>query len=618
MKLPLLHLSLSLASLAVASFPPTPEDVTTKHIDHVPGASITYKETHICETKAKAYAGYVNMPAEYLSDIQGDEPYNLSTFFWYFQARHSPDKAPTTIYLAGGPGESSLYGVTSDSGPCFVLDDSNSTATNPWSWNENVNMIYVDQPATAGFSYTEAVKSTLDLLWSAGTTDTPIVPFEDYNGSVPAENATFIHGTLPEQNPNHVANNSVIASRALWHFAQLWFTEFPEHHTCDDRINLAGNSYGGYWVSTSMAHFERQNEKIEAGELKGTCLHLDTAVITNGGIDMLYQAEHYPAMAYNNTYDLHTISEDEYHEALDNFTKPDGCRDQILQCRALGAQYDPDELNLNSTVNEICAAATIYCFTNVLGAYSASGRSPFDIANQLPNPYPPAWPTGWASRAWVQQALGARVNFTANSYLTQSLFRGDMVRRAGLQDLEYLLSRGIKVALIHGDRDYRCPWNGGEQLTLAANWPGAAAYRKAGYEEIRVNATYIGGVVKQHGLLSFSRVFDAGHSVSWYQPETSMQLFNRAVFNRDISTGKQNLSRRRLTKYSSQGPLDAWSWRNKLPASPEPVCYLFDFGTTCTQDQADALVNGTAEIENFVIVKPAPGGGPIGSGTGGI
>lgn len=151
MKLLTFHLSLSLASLASASFPPAPENVTIKQIEHVPGASITYKETHICETKAKAYAGYVDMPAEYLSDIQGDEPYNLSTFFWYFRARNSPEKAPTTIYLAGGPGEGSLYGATSDGGPCFVLDDSNSTALNPSSWNQDVNMIYVDQPVILSF-----------------------------------------------------------------------------------------------------------------------------------------------------------------------------------------------------------------------------------------------------------------------------------------------------------------------------------------------------------------------------------------------------------------------------------------------------------------------------------
>jgi carboxypeptidase C (cathepsin A) len=290
--------SLALASFATAFFPPRPEKIITKNMEHVPGASISYKETHICETKAKAYAGYVDLPANHISDTQGDEPHNISIFFWYFEARNAPRKAPTTIYLAGGPGESSVYGATSDGGPCYVLKDSNSTEGNPWSWNENVNMLYVDQPVTAGFSYAKAVNSTWNLLWDGSDGSyTPATPFEAYNGSVPEESTTLLYGTLPDQNLAYSANTSVIAARTLWHFAQLWFTEFPEYHRRDDRINIAGHSYGGFWVATSMAYFGRQNERIEKGEISGKCLNLGLAVITNGQVDFLYQAEWYPQMA---------------------------------------------------------------------------------------------------------------------------------------------------------------------------------------------------------------------------------------------------------------------------------------------------------------------------------
>lgn len=60
-----------------------------------------------------------------------------------------------------------------------MLDDSNSTETNPWSWNENVNMLYVDQPVTTGFSYSEAIESTLDLLWDGSDgTVSPVTPLK--------------------------------------------------------------------------------------------------------------------------------------------------------------------------------------------------------------------------------------------------------------------------------------------------------------------------------------------------------------------------------------------------------------------------------------------------------
>jgi carboxypeptidase C (cathepsin A) len=576
--------SLSAASLAAASFPPSPENVITKQIKNVPGASISYKETHICETKAKAYAGYVDMPGECLADVGG---YNISTFFWYFRARNNPEKAPTTIYLAGGPGESSLYGATSDGGPCYVLKDANSTESNPWSWNENSNMLYVDQPVTAGFSYSEAINSTWNFLWDGSDgTQTPIVPLEAYNGSVPAENSTLLYGTYPDQNPALTANNSVIAARALWHFAQLWFPEFPEQLKDNVQINIAGNSYGGYWVSTSTAYFERQNVKIKAGEIKGTCLNLGTAVITNGEVDFLLQTESYPTQAHNNTYSFKAISDEQFIEAQNNYTKPGGCRDLIQECRAQGALYDPDEVNLNKTVAALCTSATDYCYQYVLGAYATSGRSAFDMASKLPNPYPPSYSTGWANKAWVQQALGARINFTENSYVSQAIMFADIARRDGLKDLEYLLSRGIGVALIYGDRDYRCPWIGAEQLSNAANWSGADAYRKAGYEEIHVNSSYVGGVAKQHGLLSFARVFQAGHDVAWYQPETSFQIFDRAISGRDIPTGRKRIGRgRHAAKWSTKGPLSAYGWREELPESPPVECELYDVATTCTENQ---------------------------------
>lgn len=88
-----------------------------------------------------------------------------------------------------------------------------------------------------------------------------------------------------------------------------------------------------------------------------------------------------------------------------------------------------------------------------------------------------------------------------------------------MKDVEYLLDSGVKISLIYGDRDHRCPWTGVEKISLVANWTGAEAFRTAGYEHIRTNASYDGGgVVRQHGNLSFSRIFQAGHdgmSLSW-------------------------------------------------------------------------------------------------------
>lgn len=131
-----------------------------------------------------------------------------------------------------------------------------------------------------------------------------------------------------------------------------------------------GNSYGGYWVPATAAYIKKQNQKIKSGDISGTIIDINNIGITNGCIDSLYQAEWYPQMAYNNTYDFQAIPKEVYEKALGIWSKKDGCRDSILQCRALAAAYDPDDLANNATVNEVCNAATEACI-DLLGLFSS-------------------------------------------------------------------------------------------------------------------------------------------------------------------------------------------------------------------------------------------------------
>ncbi|KXS97328.1 hypothetical protein AC578_10712 [Pseudocercospora eumusae] len=602
------------ATRALCAFPPVPEGITTIHLPDKPGLSISYKETAICETKAKGYAGYVHMPSSYLNDTGESEPYNISTFFWYFEARQNPRNAQTAIYLAGGPGQSSMFGAAQSGGPCSILSDSNTTQNNPWSWNKFVNLLYVDQPVGTGFSYDSLFNSTKDLMYIINTESTGIVPFDSYNGSVPPENTTFLYGTFPSQDPANAPRTSQTAANALWHFAQAWFTSFPEYNTVDKRISFWGHSYGGYWVPFSAARFVEQNQAIKSGKLNGTILPVDTAGWTNGCTDLLYQGEWTPDMAYNNTYGLQILPDDVYAAAKEAWSTEGGARDQLLACRELGDQYDPDFLGLNETVNAICANATLTYAKYVQAPYNyVSNRSAFDISQVEPASQPAYYVDGFFNREWVQRELGVPLNFTANSYATQLLFTyamGDPVRATGLKKMEYLLTSGVKISMIYGDRDYRCPWNGAEKLSLAVtNWPGSEAFKTSGYQYIHTDDCYQGGVVRQHGNFSFSRVFEAGHDAAYWQPRTVFEIFTRTMLNLDVATGKQSTM---VGEYSTTGPASSFGIKNSLPESaPVGDCNLYSVASTCTLEQVLALEDGTAEVEegSFRVVKPKPVGG---------
>lgn len=148
------------------------------------------------------------------------------------------------------------------------------------------------------------------------------------------------------------------------------------------------------------------------------------------------------------------------------------------------------------------------------------------------------------------------------------------------------------------------------------DYPAARAFRKAGYTAIATNASYTGGLVRQHGNVSFSRVFEAGHSVAAYQPETVYRIFERAVNGRDIATGEVVIGNN--SSYSTSGPESSFATKNELPAGEPSICYLYVLGNTCTLDELAALKNGTAIVRDYVVTLPGTAnGGATGNGSGG-
>ena len=51
-----------------------------------------------------------------------------------------------------------MYGLFQAHGPCRISNDSRSVNHNPFSWNTNANILYIDQPAGVGFSVSLPLK----------------------------------------------------------------------------------------------------------------------------------------------------------------------------------------------------------------------------------------------------------------------------------------------------------------------------------------------------------------------------------------------------------------------------------------------------------------------------
>ena len=83
---------------------------------------------------------------------------NSNLFFWYFPAENGNKSAPFILWLQGGPGSSSMYGLLKENGP-FIADVDKTgrpfIRSNPYRWSANHSVLYIDNPVGTGFSFTD-------------------------------------------------------------------------------------------------------------------------------------------------------------------------------------------------------------------------------------------------------------------------------------------------------------------------------------------------------------------------------------------------------------------------------------------------------------------------------
>ena len=104
----------------------------------------------------ESYSGFLTVNKEY----------NSSLFFWYFPSRaidkgKKAEDIPLVLWLQGGPGWPTMYGLFKENGPYLVGWDVDEERTflvpNKFSWTDDHHMLYIDNPVGAGFSFTDDV-----------------------------------------------------------------------------------------------------------------------------------------------------------------------------------------------------------------------------------------------------------------------------------------------------------------------------------------------------------------------------------------------------------------------------------------------------------------------------
>jgi len=349
-----------------------------------------------------------------------------------------------------------------------------------------------------------------------------------------------------------------LAAIAAWELLQGFYSALPQldSKVNSTQFNLFTESYGGHYGPAFFNYFYEQNAAIENGTAEGRAMTFNALGIINGIIDETIQVPFYPKFAVNNTYGIKLYNDTVYQYAEMALNMPNGCLNQLAYCAAAN-RSTPAGL-------AVCSRATDECRDNVEGVYYDFGnRGVYDIRHPYLDPTPPAYFEHFLNLASTQQALGVDTNYTSfTNYDVSFAFHqtGDFSMPIFIEDLEMLLNASVRVSLIYGDADYICNWFGGEAISLAANYADAAQFRKAGYVPMVVDGVEY-GATREYGNFSFTRIYESGHEVPYYQPIAALQLFNRTINHFDIATGLDKIN----ATYGTEGNAHATHTNSFVP-----------------------------------------------------
>jgi carboxypeptidase C (cathepsin A) len=364
---------LTLAAIALqlshAQFVPAPTDlIEAKGYANI---SVRYKEvpTGICELDpdVKSYSGY--------ADIGENE----HVFWWFFEARNQdPSEAPLTVWINGGPGSSSMIGLFQELGP-FFIDQDGSPYTNPYSWTNVSNMLFIDHPTQVGFSYSIPVPAYTD----GHSKQVTVLPDE----TCPDYATGWACGTYSYFNQSLTADSTPAAAPSMWKTLQGFMGAFPQYSR--DDFFFTTESYGGHYGPIFNEYILKQNAK----EIEGAKdINLAGVLIGNGWYDPLiqYQAYYNYSVDPGNTYDYTPYNDSMKAWMYNNMYGPGNCYDMIVDCNSRGT-------------NEVCSYADNFCYLQVENIIDiVTGRDEYDIREFFPDAFPPEFFVDYLNTPKVQ------------------------------------------------------------------------------------------------------------------------------------------------------------------------------------------------------------------------
>ncbi|XP_075133495.1 lysosomal protective protein-like [Leptodactylus fuscus] len=414
--------------------------------------------------------------------------------YWFVQCQGDPRSCPLVLWLNGGPGCSSLAGLLTEHGPFLIQPDGSTLKTNQYSWNKLANVLYLESPAGAGFSYSD------DKQIITGDTETAkdnYMALKDFFRLFPefAKNDFYITGES---------------------YGGFYVPALAVEVSKDSGINLKGLAIGNGITDYKLITFSSVYFAYYHGLLDiSTWSCLESVCCDDKNCDFMASDKKDCKAVINRVYrQLHGTRLNVYniyHPCEEG--EPGEIRDYGDHIKAylpdvMSPQIDSEfskKLKEMSPLNKTISLG-MPC-VNDTDVTTYLNTPEVQSALHIPNGLPP----------WEMCNYNVRINFRREMKDSREQYR-------------HLLSeKKYRILVYTGDTDLMCNFLGIEWYINSFNLEEQKSYHSWMYKDGK--QSQIAGYAKQYANLTLLTVKGAGHMVPTDKPLVAFQMFRRYLNN---------------------------------------------------------------------------------------
>jgi len=416
--------------------------------------------------------------SQYTGYITVNEELGKAYFYWLVESLGSPNTDPLVFWFQGGPGCSGLGGLFTENGP-YLPNSDGGVDYNPISWTQVANVVFLEQPAGVGFSY-----SNDSIGYNTNDTQAAL------------DNFAFVEGFI-QAYPQY-------KGRSTW---------------------LTGESYAGVYIPTLTSVILENPNSLIYNQLSGftagnpviTCISADYNAIQ---MDLFY----YHALVSHIVYSNWTSNECDYDSSIGICDAI--FNDALTQIGVIFQQKRMENDDVEPSLDPDCLYQD-FCTGN--------GTLEFAVNQGYPNGCSPVGSelSFYLNRKDVQEFIGAKQAEWFECNGGENLFNYTILGNSMIPHyLEFFAKRpDLKILVYSGDVDI---------FTVPFGYTKACLAELA-EEPIEIWQPWFvngatAGYVESFPHYTYATVKGGGHETPQYQPLTSFQMFERFITYGNLNT----------------------------------------------------------------------------------